>query len=892
MEIFYFELMILFSFIIFSNQRYLNTIPENLSSNIIEDIRDLLFILPEDKLITFNNSLINVTLYNTSDKYFSYNKMNINFENCLTILQKVYDLDPFFDYSKNDNNEIYKRCFFIIVKIEIDRKFIKANNSITGNNYNLEYSNINNNITKYPTNHIEYLIFNGKNGKLLNTSYCNDLNVKISHPIVNLNGINLNISKKLYEEYNIDVYRANDSFFNDICMNYTSDKKTDLTLMQRRNMYYQNASFCDSNCTYVEINYTSNTAICACEVKDGIMNDELLFKDGEEYQHNKNFTYENVFSVINYRIFTCYKQVFDLKRLLINAGNYTSIAIIIVYTLCIIHFCRNRKRNVMFFFQKIKLKFNKDKDKEEEKNEKENNNNDISEGNRKNKFNKNKSININGIIITDISNPNKKRKIKLTTYDNINDNNNTIMKSDDNTVKDIKNLVHNYGDIKIDTGDELLDNKEQDRNWEEDIISIKKKYSKNTNHRRKEIKLTSGLSSTAFSSKKNYSIKTNNKKLEKSNTSFLFTKTNNNIDNYNYNNLFPSSNCSVEIPISNIIPSFLKSNNIFISSISPEKNLKELQNNFILKKCKTKCCNAIYNNYINKNDKISEKENDNNNNNCIDIEKDDINKNIYTLRRTQTILKRKTKDKKNKKNKNIAFNGNIKKYSNRNNLFGEFDDMKFEIAILIDNRNFCEKFLCEVKENCIIIILFFRDDFMFKQIKLSLFILSCTLDYFFNAFFFSDILFQKHYEEEKLISILIDYPKELFASLASQFIVKLIELLMEDKALTLFLRRIAFQKKNYLKGVNYLLKKYEKKFYIYISIGYFILGLTWYYSSAFCTVYQNSQMSLLYDTLQSLILNLILPFPISFLSVSFRHLAIKKLNKFLFFISNIFRIFT
>ena len=139
MEIFYFELMILFSFIIFSNQRYLNTIPENLSSNIIEDIRDLLFILPEDKLITFNNSLINVTLYNTSDKYFSYNKMNINFENCLTILQKVYDLDPFFDYSKNDNNEIYKRCFFIIVKIEIDRKFIKANNSITGNYYNLEY---------------------------------------------------------------------------------------------------------------------------------------------------------------------------------------------------------------------------------------------------------------------------------------------------------------------------------------------------------------------------------------------------------------------------------------------------------------------------------------------------------------------------------------------------------------------------------------------------------------------------------------------------------------------------------------------------------------------------------------------------------------------------------
>ena len=127
--------------------------------------------------------------------------------------------------------------------------------------------------------------------------------------------------------------------------------------------------------------------------------------------------------------------------------------------------------------------------------------------------------------------------------------------------------------------------------------------------------------------------------------------------------------------------------------------------------------------------------------------------------------------------------------------------------------------------------------------------------------------------------------------LVSQFIVKLIELLLEDKALSLFIKRIASQNKNYLKGVNYLLRKYEKKFYIYISLGYLMLLITWYYTCAFCTVYQNSQMKLLYDTLESCALNLIIPYPISFLSMSLRHLAIKKLNKFLFFISNIIKIF-
>ena len=128
MLLFSFPIIIIVSFFLFVNQRILNSIPEYLSSNVIDDIREMLFLLPENKIMNFNNSLINITLYNTSDDSFSYDKMNINFENCLTILQKVYDLDKFFDYSNNDNDEIYKRCFFIIIKIELDRKIIKNNN--------------------------------------------------------------------------------------------------------------------------------------------------------------------------------------------------------------------------------------------------------------------------------------------------------------------------------------------------------------------------------------------------------------------------------------------------------------------------------------------------------------------------------------------------------------------------------------------------------------------------------------------------------------------------------------------------------------------------------------------------------------------------------------------
>ena len=942
MKMFFNQLIIFVSSFYFAILNQSNKIPEYLGSNIKEDIQKLLFILPEDKTISFNNSLINVTLYNTSDKHFSYEKMSINFENCLTILQKVYDLDSFFDYTSNDSNEIYKRCFFIIIKIELARKLSKDNNNISLNN-NDDNININlakdNTIIKRPTNHIEYLIFNGKNGKLLNTSYCNDLNVKILHSIVQKNIIDLNTSQNLYQKFNIDVFKPDDSFFNDICINFTStEKEKDMTLSLKRKYYYQNVSFCDESCTYVEINYTSNSAVCACEANDK-MNDKLLFSNSND-NDNQSFTSDDVISMINYKIFKCFKQVFNIKRLSVNVGNYFTFFLIITYTICVVHFYRNRKKNVMEYFQKIKNKIDKDNSKRNKKNKndkksshnsdiesdkniilnkKESNknlnnyeNNSISEEDPKeDNSNKSNEISINDISVKDIAaNPPKKNKIKLIgKNEEENDEENKIkkikyfLKVNNSATKD----TYNLGEIKLDTADELIEtrnNKNDDdnninnneiigQNFNE-IITIKKKP--------KNISTNSSI----LSSTKNNTIKSKTKKssdLYNSNKTNNSNKNNdegtndnnNKYNNFNYNYIFPS-NYSVEIPISNIVPSFLKSKNNLLNSrnindinISKELSSKlNSQNTFLYKRTKTKTSNAMHNNFITKhdNDLISDKDKEKEEQNIINNNNDNnnnFNKRINTkcsLRRTKEIeVPKKNKGKKKEK------------ITGRGNFFADFDDMKFEIAILIDNRNFCEKFICELKEKSIIILLLFRKDVIFKQIELSLFILSFTLDYFFNAFLYSDIYLEEEFEKDNVYRILIDYPKEILASLATQFIVKLVELLMEERAFSLFLKRVALSNRNYLKAINFLLKKHEKKFIFFIVIGYVWLIITWYLTSAFCTIYQNSQLNLLYGTLESLALNILLPLPLSFLSIVFRHFAILKLNKFLFFLSNIIKIF-
>ena len=954
MKIFFIQIIILIASYYFTKQNSAKEIPKNISSNIIEDIKKLLFILPEDKTVSFNNSLINVTLYNTSDKSFSYEKMNINFENCLTILQKVYDLDPFFDYTNHNSNEVFKRCFFIIIKIEIDRKLAKNYDGypLFSNNISLELSiddnattlslAKNNSITKRPTNHIEYLIFNGKKGKLLNTSYCNDLNVKILHPIVEKDIIDLNSSKKFYEDYNIDVFRTNDSFFNDICLNFTSDSKKDMTLSLKRQYFFQNVSFCDENCTYIEVNYTSNTAICACEINEKIDN-EMSFSNYNE--DDKTFSYDDVISVINYKIFKCYKQVFNIKRLAVNAGNYFSLSLIILYTFCIIHFYKNRKKNVMEYYQKIKAKLeqedsrnrnkknngdnkssnssdigsdknitNKTKKNNESNYEKENgseNSNNTEEDQKEESNNKSvNEISINDISFKDIASnsPVKKNKLKLKVKQNEFDNEEIDKKNRMKNIKYFLNVnnsatkdTYNFGEIKMDTAEELIETKNNNDNIDQnfnEIITIKKK------HKNKPIISTN--SNSILSSTKNNTIKSKTKKSTESNNNDEFNN-NNNYNNLNY--IFPS-NYSVEIPISNIVPSFLKSKNNLINpdninfqnwNINPKNSRKinainvsrylrssqNSQNTFIFKRTKTKTNNAVHNNFISKhdNDLISDKEDKNdirNINNNINTNKKKGFQNVdkSTLRRTKEIeAPKRNKDKRKEKK------------GGRRNFFTDFDDMKFEIAILIDNRNFCEKFICELKEKCIIILLFFRKDVIFKQIELSLFILSFTLDYFFNAFLYSDIYLEEEFEQKNIYRIFIDYPKEILATLCSQFIVKLTELLMEERAFSLFLKRVALSNRNYLKAINFLLKKHEKRFFLFIIIGYFFLLITWYLTSAFSTVYQNSQLNLLYDTLESLALNIFLPLPLSFLSIVFRHLAILKLNKFLFFISNIIKIF-
>ena len=82
------------------------------------------------------------------------------------------------------------------------------------------------------------------------------------------------------------------------------------------------------------------------------------------------------------------------------------------------------------------------------------------------------------------------------------------------------------------------------------------------------------------------------------------------------------------------------------------------------------------------------------------------------------------------------------------------------------------------------------------------------------------------------------------------------------------------------------------KFILFIIIGFILLLFFWYYLTCFCSVFANSQISLIKDTLISYTLSMIYPFGLNLLPGIFRIPSLRKGNRnIIYMISKIISLF-
>ena len=157
-----------------------------------------------------------------------------------------------------------------------------------------------------------------------------------------------------------------------------------------------------------------------------------------------------------------------------------------------------------------------------------------------------------------------------------------------------------------------------------------------------------------------------------------------------------------------------------------------------------------------------------------------------------------------------------------------------------------------------------------------MFLISFALFFFMNALFFNDDSMHKIYEDEGKYDLLYQIPQTLYSTIVSQVISSLLEMLTlsQDDILN-----IKNEGKKIKEKAKDLIKCIKIKCTILLAVGIILLFGFWYYLSAFCAVYYNTQVPLIKDTFVSFFTSMIYPFILDLLPGIFRIISLQYKNK-------------
>ena len=169
-----------------------------------------------------------------------------------------------------------------------------------------------------------------------------------------------------------------------------------------------------------------------------------------------------------------------------------------------------------------------------------------------------------------------------------------------------------------------------------------------------------------------------------------------------------------------------------------------------------------------------------------------------------------------------------------------------------------------------------------RIIKINLFLFSFILAYAINSFFFQDSAIHNIYINNGMYNFIYQIPQICYSTILLALITFLFKYLaLSENSL------IELKNSKLLNNYNEIIKRLKIKIILFYILLFIFLLLFWYYLGCFCSVFRNSQMHLIKDTLFSFLLSLIYPFGLQLLPGIFRIPALKNKNKKCFQFSKI-----
>jgi len=296
----------------------------NFDQNLAEKYKDLHKLLTETEIslslgndtgiyliytLKYNNFTINIYPLDVED--YAYN--NVFIPNNLGFINFTELFYPsFLDYEVNSSDYI----LVILLESKCENSSINELNYYFFN-YN-EESYLFNEI-KLPVERLEM------NGDKLNILY----------PLKNYINDNSTLSKRnteylvdnIKEMYskNIDITNPDDPFYNDICVLYTTDVDTDMTLKDRKEEFFVSKSLCEDNCNLTKLidrDLRIIKSLCNCYIKYNYTSNENAGKRDDDI---------NPKSPLNIKSFLCIKESFNSQNVSKNPVFWVLLIVIIFF---------------------------------------------------------------------------------------------------------------------------------------------------------------------------------------------------------------------------------------------------------------------------------------------------------------------------------------------------------------------------------------------------------------------------------------------------------------------------------------------------------------------------------------------------------------------------------
>ena len=663
---------------------------------------------------------------------------------------------------------------------------------------------------------VEYEIYNYNNSEKLNLEVCNDVKINVYVPI-QLDNQTIYLYNNLNQSgYNL--FNSNDSFYNDICSIYTTINGTDISINDRQKSYFnQSIILCQEGCTYDYYDNITQKVKCICPISQTSIIKENSAQEENDFistivkiYNDKSILTQIFFSPIknmNFKVMKCSHLVFELEQFMNNIGSILLTIFIIVFIfLMILYLIYGNKiikqmiRNVLVSQKKRGSVSFQTKEIKTAKRLSNLGEEDIKE---------NKNMKLKQQLHTDLKEK-KSAKRRSQLIEEETKGKREIRLKKNKTLIENKNIINsledNYG---------INENKKKGKNFLErrkrklatvKIKAIKLKLNCPPPRLEKEQPIRGGLKR-----------RTNKSKTVKVNKPLI---------NFDRRSICSDNKAKGKAgEQKNKLKLDLRENERSINGSGSELVLNfgnsNSNSNFNFKKKKK------FSRFgKEKNSKQTNEENDFKN-----------NINIYSSQSKKKTIKQ----------------GDLNE--------AELNQLDYRSAIIIDKRTYFQYYWSLLKKKHLILFCFFpSNDYNILIIKISFFIIAFSLYITISGFFFSDETMHKVYENNGKFNFVYQIPQIIYSSLISTIIHHLLKFLSLSEKSILKLKKENNKRSSINGKSDYIQKCLKIKLFLYFFFGLLLMLFFWYFISAFCAVYQNTQTVLLKSTLLSFLFSMIYPF--------------------------------